>query len=138
MIVADANVVAALYFDSAATADARSLLDLDGDWVVPDLWRHEMLNIAANYAKFAQSGLAGVTAAWEHADAMFGPRQRAVNMSAALALALKLRLSAYDAQYLALAKELDVPLVSLDKKLCAAAPTIALSLRDALARAQSD
>jgi len=63
VIVADANVVAALYFESTATDDARRLLDLDGDWVVPELWRHEMLNIAANYAKFARSGLAGVTKA---------------------------------------------------------------------------
>ena len=135
MIVADANVVAALYFDCAATADAHRMLDLDGDWVVPELWRHEMLNIAANYAKFAQRGLAGVIAAWEHADATFSARQRQVNMSTALTLAVKHRASAYDAQYLALAMQLGVQLVSLDKKLCAAAPEIAISLREAIAKA---
>lgn len=132
MIVADANVVAALYFDGADTADARQLLALDGGWVVPELWRHEMLNIAASYAKFTQIGLARVAAAWEHADAQFGGRVRAVNMTEALRLAAKSGISAYDAQYVLLAQELNVWLVTQDKKLRAAVPDRTLSLRDAL------
>lgn len=137
VIVADANIVAALYFDSTATVDARRLLELDGDWVVPDLWRHEMLNIAANYAKFAQSGLAGVTTGWGQADAVFGARQQPVDMSAALALAAKYHISAYDAQYVALARKLGVHLVSLDKKLLAAVPGTAISLREAITAGES-
>ncbi len=57
-------------------------------------------------------------------------------MIAALAIAEKSRLSAYDAQYVALARQLGVSLVSLDKKLLAAVPDTAISLRDAIASAK--
>lgn len=134
MIVADANVVAALYFDGGDTADARQLLAIDGDWLVPELWRHEMLNIAASYAKFTQAGLTRVAAVWEQADAQFGSRSRPVNMTEALRLAAKFGISAYDAQYVLLAQELNVWLVTQDKKLRAAVPDRTLSLRDALTR----
>lgn len=136
MIVADANIVAALYFDGADTENARLLLEIDGDWIVPGLWRHEMLNIAANYATFTQSSTARVAAAWESADAQFAGRIHAVDMGSALALAVKHGISAYDAQYVALAQELNVWLVTQDKKLRDAMPSLTLSLRDAMAKVQ--
>ena len=133
MIVADANVVAALYFEGVDTEDARRLLECDGDWLVPELWQHEMLNIAASYAKFTQTSLARVAVVWEHAAAQFGSRMRPVNMMETLRLAAKSGISAYDAQYVFLAQELGVWLVTQDKKLRAAVPDRALSLREALA-----
>lgn len=136
MIVADANIVAALYFDGADTDSARLLLDRDGDWVVPGLWRHEMLNIAANYAKFTQSGTARIVAAWENADAQFADRIRPVDLGSALSMSIKHGISADDAQYVALAQELNVWLVTQDKKLRAAMPARTLSLRDAIAKMQ--
>ena len=93
-----------------------------------------MLNIAASYAKFTQAGLTRVAAVWEQADAQFGSRSRPVNMTEALRLAAKFGISAYDAQYVLLAQELNVWLVTQDKKLRAAVPDRTLSLRDALTR----
>ena len=84
-----------------------------------------MLNIAANYAKFTQSSTTRVAAAWESADAQFASRSRAVDMGSALALAVKHGISAFDAQYVALAQELNVWLVTQDTK-----------LRDAMAKIQ--
>lgn len=53
-------------------------------------------------------------------------------MSAALADAAKYAISGYDAQYIALAKSLNAPLITEDRKLRHAVPGIAFSIREFL------
>lgn len=47
MIVAGTNLIAYLLIDSAQTAQAEAILEKDGDWHAPSLWRHEFRNILA-------------------------------------------------------------------------------------------
>ena len=51
MIVADTNLIAYLLIDSAQTAQAEAILEKDGDWHAPSLWRHEFRNILATDVK---------------------------------------------------------------------------------------
>ena len=44
MIVVDVNVIAYLLINGEKTVEARSVRELDSDWIVPDLWRDEFLN----------------------------------------------------------------------------------------------
>jgi len=55
-------------------------------------------------------------------------REYAVEARKVLELAYRTQCSAYDCEYVALAQELDVPLVTADKQLVAAFPKTAVSL----------
>ena len=67
------------------------------------------------------------------ADARFRPRLIAVSHIDALRVALKHKVSAYDARFLLCATELAVKLVTEDVKLRNAVPGLTVSLPDALA-----
>ncbi|MDQ5917146.1 MAG: hypothetical protein QG660_255, partial [Pseudomonadota bacterium] len=51
MIVADTNLIAYVLINSAQTALAEAILEKDGDWHAPPLWRHEFRNILATYVR---------------------------------------------------------------------------------------
>ena len=51
MIVVDTNVVAYLYLPGDHTAAAEVLLQHDGHWAAPILWRSEFRNILTGYMR---------------------------------------------------------------------------------------
>lgn len=51
MIVVDANVLAYALMDGPATAQARRAREIDPDWRVPPLCRHEFLSVLATYVR---------------------------------------------------------------------------------------
>ena len=129
MIVVDVNVVAYLLVEGEKTAAAQRLLQRYPDWRLPVLWRHEYLNILAT---FARAG--GVTAdearmLWRRAVALFVPQELSVDMESALALAVRHRISAYDAQYLALAQQIKTICVTEDKRLLKMFPLLARNMQ---------
>jgi predicted nucleic acid-binding protein len=89
---------------------------------VPLLWRHEFLNILATYAKAGGASLEEVQTLWNEASNLAGPGEHDVDMMEALELAVRGGISAYDAQYVALAQQLGVPLVTEDRRLREAFP----------------
>lgn len=122
MIVVDANVLAYLLIDGPKSRQARALLERDPEWAVPPLWRHEFLNILAASVRTGRLGLAQAEGLLGHAVRLLEDNERQPDMAAALRLAARHKLSAYDAQYVALAQHLGVLCVSEDAKLRAAAP----------------
>lgn len=117
MIVADANVVAYLVIEGDRTPLAQAVWDLDPDWRLPSLWRHELLNTLATYAKAGGVDLEDAERIWYVAWNQLSASEHEVDMSRALELAVLNRVSAYDAQYVALARYLDVPLITEDRRL---------------------
>ncbi len=73
---------------------------------------------------------------WDNAFALLRPREHEVDPHVILELAARLSISAYDAEYVALAEHLRVPLVTFDQKLQAAAPKTALSAEAFLKRSR--
>ena len=132
MIVVDVNVIAYLLIAGEKSADAQALHELDPDWILPDLWRDEFLNILATYVQQGGADLESAGALWQSAVALFGPQERAADPLSVLGLAHRYRLSAYDAQYLAVAVQLSVPLITEDRALCQSTPHHSRSLRDYL------
>jgi hypothetical protein len=45
MIVADTNLVAQLILELDLTEQAQRVYQRDPDWRLPELWRHEFLNV---------------------------------------------------------------------------------------------
>lgn len=117
MIVVDVNVVAYYFIEGEKTALARDLMRRDPDWRLPSIWRHEYLNVLANYARQGGATPEEARVLWRRALELFRSREQPVDAEAALALAVEHPVSAYDAQYVALARELRTVLVTEDRRL---------------------
>jgi predicted nucleic acid-binding protein len=128
MLVVDANVVAYLLVEGEKTAQARELWARDHDWHAPRLLFYELANVFCQLVKQQalplESGLDGL----KSGVGLVRMLDREPPVARILEIALKLRMSAYDACYLATAETLRAPLVTEDARLLRAAPEIARSL----------
>lgn len=117
MIVVDTNVISYLLIEGDKTSSAQELWSRDSDWRVPTLWRHEFLNVLATLGKAGGLDLDDAQEIWHMGLDFFSRCEEEANPVAALRLAVQTGISAYDAQYVALARHLDVPLVTEDRPL---------------------
>lgn len=117
MIVVDANVIAYFFIEGDKSALARQVHSQDGHWVVPGIWRHELLNILATSCLFAKLPLVTAHRIWRDAEDMMQGNEYSPDMSSVLSLALEGSITAYDAEYIFLAKSLGIPCVTEDKSL---------------------
>jgi len=133
LIIVDANVIAYAFIAGDKTELARKLKEAEPDWRVPRLWREEFENVLAMQVhtgglKRDQAGEA-MMAALE----ILLPGELVVDPLDALDTAMHLHISAYDAQYLALARKYDVLLITEDGPLRKAARGTAKSMHEFLA-----
>ena len=129
MIVVDSNVIAYLFIEGEKTALARQVLQLDSRWAVPLLWRHEFLNVLATFARYNTATFDEVSEIWLQAFAFASQGEYETDMGSALEIAVAQKVRACDAQYVSLARNLQVQFVSEDRRLVAAFPSIALSMQ---------
>lgn len=116
MIVVDASVVAYLLIEGEMTEAVREVYQVDPDWVTPPILNHEILSILAALGMEERSSLS-VEAIWRDARALLGARQQVPDPVNALRLAVELGISGHDAQYLSLAQQLNLPLITCDAAL---------------------
>ncbi len=129
MIVVDVNVIAYFLVEGEKTPTARELLQREPDWRLPALWRHEYLNVLATFTREGGATIAEAKTLWRRGIELFGPREQNVDMESALALAIENRISAYDAQYIALARQLQTVCVTEDQRLLVTFPTLTRSMQ---------
>jgi predicted nucleic acid-binding protein len=129
MIVVDTNVLAYLAIEGEKTALADQAYCQDSDWVVPNLWSSEFLNVLALYLRknliTLDKALLILGRAYEFISTeyqVYGPH--------ILELVLSSKCSAYDCEFVALAKELNVKLLTEDKQILEQFPEQAVSLKD--------
>jgi predicted nucleic acid-binding protein len=128
MIVSDTNLIVYLNVESEFTDRARQVHALDPDWVFPPVTRSEATNVLVTLTreKWISAEAAAVTLSRIEPRIMVGFRD--VSMKAALELAIERGVSAYDAQFVVLARQLRVFLVTEDGKLKRRFPEVALSM----------
>lgn len=128
MIVADTNLVAYLLIEGDQTEAARRALARDPDWTMPTLWRSEFLSVLAVSHRAGVLDLDQALHVWRVATDLFGAREVEVDGESALRTAVEASISAYDAQFVVLAEQLGVSLVTADRKLteACAPPAVAL------------
>ncbi len=128
MIVVDTNVIAYLYLPTEFTQKAEELLIHDSEWAAPLLWRSELRNVLALCLRKNILDFDEAFAMQMQAEALLSDREFEVNSFDVLHLARDSGCSAYDCEFVSLATRLSVPLVTTDKKILAAFPSIAVSL----------
>ncbi len=133
MIVVDSNIIAYLYLPSELSSQAEELLAKEPEWVAPVLWRSELRNVLALYLRKEMLTLEQAYAVQTEAEALLADGQYDVPSLDVLRLAESSACSAYDCEFVALAKRLNVNLVTADKKILKEFPSVAMTLAAALA-----
>lgn len=128
MIVVDTNVIAYLYLPGEFSNAAEALLRQDTEWAAPRLWRSELRNILAGYLRRQLLSFEQVCQVQTEAEALLADTEFEVTSDAVLRLVTASDCSAYDCEFVALAEQLGTRLVTMDKKLLKAFPTIAVPL----------
>ncbi|MEK6244079.1 MAG: type II toxin-antitoxin system VapC family toxin [Pseudomonadota bacterium] len=128
MIVVDTNVIHYFWVSGQNTELAQGVRRRDPDWHAPFLWRSELRNILAAYLRrglLSRSQIDGILRAVQHALA---ESSHHVSDAAVLDVVESSQLTAYDAEFVALAQGLSVPLVTADKAVLKAFPERALTM----------
>ena len=131
MIVVDASVVVYLLLPHPTfTAQADRVLDADPDWSAPPLWRSEVRNALIQHVR--HRGLAPEQAMrlLDTAEDLLGARTFDVASQDVMALSEQSGCTAYDCEYVTLAKHLGVPLVTTDRQVLSASPDMAVRPQD--------
>ena len=128
MIVVDTNVLACLYLPGDHTAAAEALHMRDPHWCAPLLWRIEFRNILAGFLRRKALTFDQALALQSEAESLLEGAEFAVDSRAVLELVRDSDCSAYDCEFVAVAKSLALELVTLDKKLLKAFPQFARAL----------
>ncbi len=127
MIVADTNLVAYLLIEGERTEAARSVWERDPHWRLPPLWRSELLNLLATAVAAGKRSESQAFTAWQHASDLFRRSEVEPRAEDVLRVALRRRISAYDAHFVVVAEQLGCPLVTADRELLAACQDVAVS-----------
>ena len=128
MIVVDTNVVAYLLLPGPQTAAAEALLEAQPTWAAPPLWPSEWRNVLCGYLRRGSLSLEQVIALQEQAETLVIGHEEPVQSEAVLRLAASSGCSAYDCEFVAAAQQLDAPLVTADRALLKAFPSLTRSL----------
>jgi len=126
MIVADTSLIASLLLSTTGTVAAEAVLEKDPEWIAPMLWRYEFKNVLATQIRLLGLPVDHAVALFEKAEEVIVEWDIEVEPGAILRLAHAKKLSAYDAEFLGLAVELKVKLVTVDRGILKAAPGVAL------------
>jgi predicted nucleic acid-binding protein len=132
MMVVDTNVMVYLLTASGPWEEAARLLAHDPQWAAPPILLSELRNVAVGLVRRGHLVEADALAICEDAEAILGPRVASVPSLPVLETAMGKDLSAYDAEFVVLARMLGVPLVTADQAILDGAPDVALSLEGAL------
>ena len=127
MIVADTNLIASLLIEREQSDVARAVWSKDSDWMLPTLWRSEFLNVLTISVRVGVLTLAKAHETWKLALALFDDSEIEPVGDDVLDMAAARKLTAYDAQFAVAAAHLHVPLVTSDRDLLKACPSIAIA-----------
>lgn len=130
MIVVDTNVIAYLFIKGDFTHHAKKLLRQDQDWIAPVLWRSEFRNVLVNYYKYQYYSKPEIFFLMNKAEMLMKSHEYHVKSRNVLETAMNSGCSAFDSEYISLALDLNIPLITTDNKILKSFPEIAKNLTD--------
>ena len=134
MIVVDTNLIVHFFANGDNSELAGRILVMDPGWSAPLLWRSEFRNTLVKCVRGELIEWSDAFQIMTEAESLMAGNEYAVVSGDVLSLAASSACSAYDAEFVVLARELGVPLVTTDKQLLEGFPDTAVSPERFIAR----
>lgn len=128
MIVVDTNVLVYLYMPTELTPQAVKLREIHPRWLVPRLWRSELRSTLSLYMRKGTLTLEQALRLQTRAENLLADCEYEVTSQDVLQLVNESTCSAYDCEFVALARRLNTKLITSDKKVINAFPDIVVPL----------
>ena len=131
-MVLDTNVVAYCFFPGRFSEDAIKLVGFVSDAVVPPLWQSEFRNVLTLYLRKELLSTEEAVDIYSLAEERLSVIQPGESTPRVLELVNNSSCSAYDCEFIDLARQLNTPLVTQDKKILREFPYTAITITNAL------
>ena len=129
MIVVDVNVLAYLWIPGEMTPLAEAALARDPHWVSTILWRSEFRSILAGYLRRGDLDQVAVDRCLDGAESQLAGYEYLVPSGLVMNKVPVSTCSAYDCEYVALAEDLKVTLVTSDRQILTEFPALTTNLK---------
>jgi len=126
VIVVDSSVIVNALVSTARTAEVRKARSLDKMWHAPALWRSEIRSALLKHHRAKTFSLITAVELTLLAEKLVTNSATDLPSDLILSLASESGCSAYDCEFVAVALQLNVPLLTYDRKLLKAFPKIAI------------
>jgi len=130
MIVVDNDVISYFWLEASRTPVARAVRQNDGDWRAPPLWRSEFRSVLYQHMAHRDLPLTDALQIADQVEADMRDATVGIRTADVLRLVDASGHSAYDCEYIALAQQLGVRLVTGDKRLPTLFPDTAILMED--------
>ena len=127
MIVVDTNIRFYLFADSDQSGLAERVLEKDREWLGPSIWRSEFRNALVKSIRNKLMDLGDALRIMAVAETIMPDDEYDVASDDVLDLAASSGCSAYDAEFVVMARDLRVPLVTTDRELLEKFPETAIT-----------
>ena len=128
MIVVDTNIICLRWLPAKETAQADALIERDPRWATALLWRWEFRNALAGYVRGGALTTAAATCICARAETTMAQNEFCAPAGQVFDLAAQSSCTAYDCEFVAVARERGVPLVTANRAILREFPHIAVSL----------
>ncbi len=133
MIVADANLIFHYVVRGQFTEQAQAVFLKDRVWIAPTLWEAEILSAVCNEMRRGKIKREEAVLFILHARSLMRDQSHPIDFRRVLSVAEQTKCSGYDSQYISLAEQRGLKLVTCDNGILANAPHVAVSPEQFLA-----
>lgn len=134
MIAVDTNVLLYLYIPGPYTDDCTRLLKQDPVWACPPLWRSEFCNTLLLYLRKKLIVREFALSAIDAAEKIVSAHEYLPATENVMDLAIQNNCTYYDCEFVATAQSLSTILVTQDRAVLKAFPSVAMTISAALQR----
>jgi len=130
MIVVDTNVIAQFLLPSPRSSSCERVHEIDPHWITPRLWVSEFRNVLILYVRNKIISYDKAVEILQFAERLFVDTTFDAKSSDIMKNSMKSTCSAYDLEFVSLAIELGVTLVTMDKQILRQFPSVAVRPED--------
>ncbi len=134
MIVVDTNLLVHFWFSSDSSNLSDQLYQKNSHWVAPILWKSEFRNVVLLYMRKDLIDLGEALLIVEKAERQMKDREFQVNSVQVLHHASQSNCSSYDCEFVSLANDFDINLITLNKQVLTEFPGIAKHPKEVIER----